>query len=94
MSIKLSKREKIHRELNQSRNNPKKFWENINSVLSKEKRTSIKSLKDEDGPRTYEGQELPELINSYFANIGKSLADNILNENLTGQHIHHLALQI
>ena len=80
MTIKTYKREKIYNELQQNQNNPKIFWESINSLIADNAQTNIQRLTDDEG-LVHEGSNLPKYINHYFANIGKKLADNILQKN-------------
>ena len=87
MAIKNSKRDKIQRELHLNRNNPKKFWENISSVISNDKVGNIQGLIDDNGNLVQEGQELSELINMYFVNIGKTLANDIITKTSEGKCI-------
>ena len=84
MMIKGYKKEKIQSELNINRANPKKFWNNIREIWPKEISTEVHSLKEEDGPDLYEGDELADHVNKYFANIGLKLANNI------SSHLHDI----
>ena len=77
MAIKNSKRDKIRRELHINKNNPKKFWENINSIISDKKVGKMEGLLDENGILVQESLELAELINTFFVNVGKTLAQDI-----------------
>ena len=78
MVIKNYKREQIKSTLDQNRGNPTKFWENINLLIGKNNSAFIQSLNSEDGSETYEGMELAEHINRYFASIGAKPANNII----------------
>ena len=78
MAIKNTKRNKIQRELHTNRNNPKKFWENINSIISENKAGNISNLQDEKGVLIQNSLELAEMINTIFVNVGKTLAQDIL----------------
>ena len=88
MAIKTSKGNKIRQELNLNRNNPKKFWESINSIISNNKSTVTQRLMEQDGTPFYEGQQLAEIINQYFANIGNNLAKEIINCNQIDMYSH------
>ena len=79
MVIKNHKRDKIRNELEQNKNNPKKFWQNINSLLGKQNNVLIQRLNSENGDTIYEGKDLAEHINNFFAEIGPKLADDIIN---------------
>ena len=79
MVIKNHKRDKIRNELEQNKNNPKKIWENINSLLGNKNNTSIQRLNSESGDTIYEGCDLAEHINNFFAKVGPTLADDIIN---------------
>ena len=77
MTIKNHKREKIKSELERTKDNPKKFWENINSLIGKKDKICLQQLHSEDGEKSYEGTELAVHINNYFAEIGSKLANDI-----------------
>ena len=78
MVIKTFKREKIKSELEQNRDNPKRFWGNINSLIGKKDNVSVQRLNSENGDEVYEGPQLAEHINNYFAEIGSRLATDII----------------
>ena len=77
MTIKSHKRDKIRNELERNRANPKKFWENINSLIGKKENVSVQRLDTENGDEVHEGVELAEHINNFFVEIGSKLANNI-----------------
>lgn len=65
----------INKTLDEQRDNPRKFWVEINSLI---KRTATKSsinLCNEEG-HPLEDSKIPDYINNYFATIGPKLAKN------------------
>ena len=81
MVIKNHKRDKIRNELEQNKDNPKKFWESINSLIGKKEKTSLQQLRSENGDTVYEGNELAKHINDFFVEVGPTLANDIINSN-------------
>ena len=77
--IKQYKCNKIQNELNQNVQNPKKFWNNIRSLIPSDKGQEVRKLTDSDTGEFYEGEKLATHINSFFANIGTKLALDITN---------------
>ena len=77
--IKLHKKEKITNNLEQHRNNPVKFWDEIKSVFPKEHSNMVNSLPTGINDQYYTGKNLCEHINTYFTQIGPNLANRILN---------------
>ena len=76
--IKQYKRTKIQNELYQNIQNPKKNWENIRSILPNDKGREVLRLVDENTDESHVGENLPTYINSFFANIGSKLANEIM----------------
>ena len=76
--IRQHKKNKIQAELEQKRLNPTKFWNSIRTILPNTKGQDITKLEDPVNGKSYEGEKLATHINSFFANIGQSLANEIL----------------
>lgn len=61
----------------QNRENPKKYWRSMNSLLNKTgNKDSIKEIVVENG-RKMTGMEAAKILNCYLSNIGSDLARNI-----------------
>lgn len=76
--VRRAKREYYHKKFTEYSNDIKKTWQTINTLIKKSKKTnSIPSLfKDEF--RKYETfSDIAEGFNSFFVNVGQSLANNI-----------------
>ena len=87
MLIKNSKRDKIQREFQANRNNPKKIWESINSIISDKKGGNIEGLRDDTGTLIQGSFDLAEMLNTFFVNIGKTLAQDIVSRNPNDRNI-------
>ena len=81
--IKQHKKNKIQTELQQNRLNPNKFWNNIRTILPNDKGQEVFRLTDENTAECYEGESMASHVNSFFANIGTKLANDILQNNTT-----------
>ena len=77
--IRRAKANFIQDNLNLHQNNSKKFWQNIKDVLpnGNNKQTSKISLKDQHNNFIQDNQEMANILNEYFTNIGPSLAANM-----------------
>ena len=72
-----AKEEYIKDQLEQSKNNPRKFWRNINEMsgLGKSRNKSkIGKLIDEEG-KEYENQSAADFLNDFYTNAGPLLAE-------------------
>ena len=87
MTIKSHKKEKIINELERNRTNPKKLWENINSLIGKREKISVQRLETVDGDEVHEGAELAEYIDNFFVEIGSKLANDIKEFNVINPEI-------
>ena len=76
--IKQFKKRKITNSLTRHRSNPAKFWKEIRTVLPKEKIVEVTSLIDEETGQSFKEDQLCDYINKYFVNIGKKLANKII----------------
>ena len=93
MMIKNYKKEKIQENLHRNRTNPRKFWDSIKEIWPKTGGTSVHSLTGNNENEIIQGDHLAEHINSYFANIGKTLADKIRTNNVSSSpKLYHTAL--
>ena len=75
MEIKTSKSNLIKGKLERHKDNPKKFWFEINKLLPHANDSTIRSIHDEITGNMFEGLVLNEHINEYFSNIGSKLAN-------------------
>ena len=72
--IKIAKSNFVKTELEKNRNNPRKFWNQLNELLPTSKNEDIQELHDEITSEVFGGERLNDHINDYFANIGPLLA--------------------
>ena len=71
-NIRQAKRDFVLNQLKQSKNNPKRFWKTIRSVIPHEGEILLR-----DGSRKLERHEVASIIKDYFINVGKvSLGDS------------------
>ena len=76
-AIRTAKSTFIREELNRHKSNPKKFWRTIrNDILPDTKFQSI-NLIDPVTNLPYNNDEIPTIINEFFANIGPKLARDL-----------------
>ena len=73
-NIKTTKSYFIRTKLEINKNNPRKFWKQINELLPNTKGADVLELQDELNLETLNGEHLNDHINDYFANIGPALA--------------------
>ena len=77
------------------KNNSKKQWEMINSLLKrKKKRISVTKLINQDGNNTHSPQEISEKFNDYFVNIAGNLKSKMSqgpNSPLSQNPISHFS---
>ena len=63
-------------QLDENRNDPKKFWQHIFTVLNKNKSDNILNLEDDNGDML-DQKDVPDFINEFFTTIGaKLVSDN------------------
>ena len=73
-NINSAKSNFIRTELENNKNNPRKFWKQINELLPNMKNAEVLELQDMLTSETFSGEKLNDHINNYFANIGQTLA--------------------
>ena len=66
------------KKLNDYRNNPKKFWEQIKSTYPTDKNQNPIRLSDTEG-NILNNNQTATLVNEYFTNIGPDLANTARN---------------
>ena len=71
--IKSAKNNFIQEKLNEHRDNPKKFWEQIKSTYPTDKNNNPIRFSDQEG-HALDKHQTATLINDYFTNIGPDLA--------------------
>ena len=54
----------------------REVWQLVSKIRGKSSNLNIPGLKDENGNMTVSDQEKADLLNNFFANIGKNLAKN------------------
>ena len=75
--IRKTKRSYFLTNIEVNKNNPKKTWKTLNSLLGKKsKNTIVRNIKVE-GHDITEPKKIAELFNNYFVNVGPSLANEI-----------------
>ena len=76
-AINSAKSKFIKENLNENQNDPKKFWQNIHTVLPNKNTSSTLNLKDINGNFLNDDLKTASLLNEYFTNIGPSLAGDM-----------------
>ena len=77
-TIRLAKRNYYHNLFKKYSNNIKQTWTEINIMLNKAKnKVKIPDYFKLDGKKIYDKRETANEFNSFFTNIGPSLANNI-----------------
>ena len=77
IAIRSPKAEYIKDKLNQNRDNPKKFWKLIHSEILPDATKPIFNFVNPDTETLHQQDEIPDLINNYFSQIGSKLASEI-----------------
>ena len=77
IAMRTAKSDYIKDQLNFNRDNPKKFWNLIQSEILPDDKDKIFNFKSEERGEIYEQKELPNLINNFFAEIGPKLAQKL-----------------
>ena len=85
--IKDFKSYRITGNLNRYANNPSKFWKELRKVVPKGSVVNVSSLIDEKSGQVHSDKQLSEYVNKYFANVGKELANNIIQNRTLYQSI-------
>ena len=78
--IRKSKAAFIQANLELNRNDPKKFWQEINTLLGagKDRNGAIETIQSDDGT-ILNGKDAAEFMNNYYVNIGSDLAKEFNN---------------
>ena len=82
IAMRSAKADFIKNQLDQSRNNPKKFWNLIQSEILPEERKKIFNFKNRETGILQEQSDLPDVINDFFVEIGPKLAEKIDKPNV------------
>ena len=81
IALRHSKKEYYTKKFSNNKQNPKKTWRTINDVLGRNrKHTTINEIKF-PGKTVTSADELVEVFNDYFSNIGPRLADSVPNDD-------------
>ena len=76
-AIREAKADFIKDELTRNKSNPKKFWRSIKNDIIPDKKSHILNLVDPETNRQYEIDEIPSIINQFFAEVGPKLASSL-----------------
>ena len=101
MEIKTAKTNIIKGKLKRFKSNPKKFWHEINKLLTKTRSSFLSGIKDEESGLFKEDDFLKEHINKYFSPISTKLAGmcnpgitpNIVPNIILNRNVHNANLQ-
>ena len=74
-AVKAAKADYIKSELNNNSSDPKRFWNNIKSVLPDQSSGNIDIVNDITGSILPKDQQ-PQVINDFFVSVGEKLAKN------------------
>ena len=77
----------IQSELERHSDNPKKFWETINTILPNKAKTTSLSLTDKNKKCPVRDEDTADFINTYFAAIGNNLAAKFVNNSITSNTV-------
>lgn len=82
-AIKQLKRKYDAEQLTTAKKHPRKLWKTIDNITNRKERKAqnLKLLECKPNP-----QESVDHVNHYFANVGKSLAEEIVNDTSGEQH--------
>lgn len=72
-----SKREYVNEQLDRNKNCSKKFWNSVKLVLPDNKCSNIDVVWHPELEEYVSGTDAANLVNEFFSNIGKKLADKI-----------------
>ena len=75
--MRSTKAEYIKEQLNYNRDNPKKFWNLINTEIIPDDKGKVFNFKNEENDTLYGQNQLPNLINDYCSGIRPLLASKI-----------------
>lgn len=76
IQLRKAKRKFIIQKLDESKGEGKKYWKHMNSLLHRKNTVTIKEIISPGGVKV-EGVEAANLINEYYCDVGKKLAENI-----------------
>ena len=76
-----SKKEYNTKKFRNNKQNPKKAWRTINDVLGRNRKNSTINEIKLPGKTVTSTEELVEVFNDYFSNIGPRLAESVPNDN-------------
>lgn len=70
---------------NKHANDPKRMWKHINEVIYNKntQNNSLRALNNNEGNITTNTKQIANTLNDYFADVGKSLHDNLSQSNLS-----------
>lgn len=80
-AIRTAKGNYIKNKLEEHSGNIKKTWQILNSVLGRQTKCKLSDTYTHDNVKLNRPDHIAENFNSYFINVGKSLAENIVNTN-------------
>ena len=77
--LRLAKRNYYHSVLNEHKGNSQKVWQVVNELAFTKNRTRLvpSTLVTSNGHTVTDEETIAEEFNSYFVNIGKSMADAV-----------------
>ena len=77
IAMRSAKAEYIKNKLTENSDNPKKFWNIINKEILPKNNKTIFNFVNTQTETLYKQEEVPNLINNYFSDIGPKLASEI-----------------
>ena len=81
IALRHSKQEYYTKKFSNNKQNPKKAWRTINDVLGRNRKHSTINEIKLPGKTVTSTDELVEVFNDYFSNIGPRLAESVPNDN-------------
>ena len=87
IAMRAAKAEYVKEQLSENKDNPKKFWKLINSEILPENNKTTFNFIDPVNNTLHHQDDIPNLINNYFSEIGPKLAQEITNVPMGNQII-------
>ena len=79
-NIRKAKADFVREKLEENRNDSKKFWNSINSLLPGKNKTSQGIFLNDENQEEIIRDKIPDYMNDYFSNIGANLAKKFTND--------------
>ena len=87
IAMRASKADYIKLQLNQNRDNPKRFWNLIQTEILPDEKDKVFNFLNEENGELYDRKDLPDHINNFSSEIGPKLASKKVSDdgNIEGE---------